>query len=52
MYAYLKGELQHADAQYAILETHGVGYKVFIPVTLFSKLPHLGSTVILYTSFV
>lgn len=52
MYAYIKGQLQHADAQYAVLETNGVGYKVFIPGNLFSKLPHMGETIILYTSFV
>ena len=52
MYAYIKGQLQHADAQYAVLESYGIGYKVFIPANLFSKLPHMGETIILYTSFV
>lgn len=52
MYAYIKGQLQHADAQYAVLETNGVGYKIFIPGNLFSKLPHMGETIILHTAFV
>lgn len=52
MYAYIKGQLQHADAQYAVLESYGIGYKIFIPASLFSKLPHMGETIILYTSFV
>ena len=52
MYAYIKGQLQHADASHAVLECHGVGYKIFIPGNLFSKFPHLGETLILYTSFV
>lgn len=52
MYAYIKGQLQHADASYAVLESHGVGYKIFIPGNLFSKLPHMGDTIILYTAFV
>lgn len=52
MYAYIKGQLQHADAQYAVLEAGGIGYKIFIPGNLFSKLPHMGETIILHTSFV
>jgi Holliday junction DNA helicase RuvA len=52
MYAYIKGQLQHADAQYAILEANGVGYKIFVPGNLFSKLPHMGESIILHTSFV
>ncbi len=52
MYAYIKGQLQHADAQYAVLECSGIGYKVYTPANLFTKLPHMGETIILYTSFV
>ncbi len=52
MYAYIKGSLIHASTQEAIVETHGVGYLIAIPVNAFANLPPLGSEVTLYTSFI
>lgn len=52
MFAYIKGLLIQATPVYAIVETGGVGYKIFIPATLLAKLPQIQEQVILYTSFV
>lgn len=52
MYAYIKGKLTFASPLYAVLESHGVGYKISIPASVFAKLPELHSEVLLHTSFV
>jgi len=52
MYAYIKGQLISANPQYTVIESMGIGFKILVPVNLFSKLPHPGSDVLLYTSFV
>lgn len=52
MYAYIKGTLTHASSVFAVLETGGVGYQIFIPANAISKLPPKGSEALLYTSFI
>lgn len=52
MYAYIKGILTSAHATFAIVEAGGIGYKMFIPVNMFSRLPQCGSEVCLHTSFI
>lgn len=52
MFAYIKGTLTQSSASFATVEAAGVGYKIFVPANLFTKLPHLGSEVLLHTSFV
>lgn len=52
MYDFIKGELIAIKSNGAIVSTCGLGYKIFIPVDVLSKLPALGSTVCLFTSFV
>lgn len=52
MYAFIKGELVHSSPLYVVVETGGVGYQIHTPANVFAKLPQLGSTVLLHTSFV
>jgi len=52
MFAYIKGLLANATTGHVTIETSGIGYKIFIPVSTFTSLPHIGSEMILYTSFV
>ncbi|HRD55847.1 MAG TPA: Holliday junction branch migration protein RuvA [Parachlamydiaceae bacterium] len=52
MYAYIKGILTESCPIYAVLEAFGIGYKIYIPVDLFAKLPALKEELLLYTSFV
>lgn len=52
MYAYIKGMLIHATPSAVILETGGIGYKIFIPANLLNRLPQLEQETLLHTSFV
>ena len=52
MYAYIKGILVHSTPSSVVVETNGIGYLIAVPARVFSQLPQLHSTVILYTSFI
>jgi holliday junction DNA helicase RuvA len=52
MYEFIKGKLIQARPIMAIVETNNIGYKVFIPVNCFSKLPQIGKEVFFYTSLI
>jgi len=52
MFAYIRGILIQATPTTAILETQGVGYLINIPTSAFSRLPQIGSELILHTSFI
>lgn len=52
MYAFLKGTLIEASPTVLILEVHGVGYQLFIPLNDFGDLPAFGETLQLYTTFI
>lgn len=52
MFAYIKGELVFSTPSNVIVEANGIGYKISIPASTFSKLPQLGDRVCLHVSFV
>jgi len=53
IYEYIKGILTELTPSKATVETHGIGYSIFIPVSGFAKLLSLkGHTVCLFLSFV
>lgn len=52
MFAYIKGVLTHSTTAFVVVEAAGIGYKLFIPVNVFTRLPHTGSEITLHTSFV
>jgi Holliday junction DNA helicase RuvA len=52
MFEYIKGTLTESTPNKVTLETHGVGYLLFIPLNNFAKLPSLGTALILYVSTV
>ncbi|MFZ5803122.1 MAG: Holliday junction branch migration protein RuvA [Candidatus Omnitrophota bacterium] len=52
MYAYLRGKLIEKTATGAVLEVHGVGFQLQIPVSTYETLPGLGDEVRLLTHFV
>lgn len=52
MYEYFHGNLAEKTPQAAIVDVRGVGYKLWIPIHLFGKLPHIGERVLLYASWV
>lgn len=52
MFAYIKGELSFATPIYAVVDVSGVGYQIFIPANVFSKLPQIGQPIFVYTSYI
>ncbi len=52
MIAYIRGKLQQLTAFSVTIETQGIGYEVYIPASLFSKLPQIGSDILLHTVFI
>lgn len=52
MFAYIKGKLVHSTPLHVVIEAQGIGYKVFIPASLYSNLPATGEDVLLHTSFI
>lgn len=52
MFAYIKGILTAANADYVVVETHGVGYLIYIPMHASHKLPQLGQQIVLHTSYI
>lgn len=49
MISYIKGELAEARPDMVVVENHGIGYEIRVPLTVFEELPHTGSEVKLYT---
>ena len=49
MYAYIKGELTEIDIDYIVIETGGIGYRIFIPAKTFEYLPPVGEELKVYT---
>ena len=45
MIAHLRGKLAQKDPARVIIDVHGVGYEVFVPLTTFSALPETGSDI-------
>jgi len=52
MYAFVKGILASSSPHQVVIETGGLGYRISIPVHLFSKLPQIGEPLFLHTSFI
>ena len=49
MIAFLQGKLAEATPTRVVIDCHGVGYQVFIPVSSYDKLPSVGGDVKLLT---
>ncbi len=41
----IKGKLSYKSFEYLIVNVNGVGYKIFVPLSVFSRLPELNETV-------
>jgi Holliday junction DNA helicase RuvA len=48
MIARISGTLVHKSPAYLIVDAHGVGYRIFIPLTTFYDIPELGQPVTLH----
>ena len=49
MISYIKGLLAEKTEDSVVVETQGIGYQIFVPVSALSKLPAAGETVQIYT---
>ena len=52
MYDYFNGKLTEKNGQYAVVEAGGIGYKLYIPSSVYAKLPPPGQQALLYASWV
>jgi Holliday junction DNA helicase RuvA len=48
MIALISGKIVHKGISHVIVDVHGVGYRVFIPLTTFYELPEAGQTITLH----
>lgn len=49
MISYIKGELKEAGADFVVVETYGIGYRIRIPATVVAALPAMGSEIQIFT---
>ena len=49
MYAYIKGTLEIKTTEYVVVETGGIGYKIFMSESAIDKLGELGTKVKIHT---
>ncbi|MCR3755736.1 MAG: Holliday junction branch migration complex subunit RuvA [Sodalis sp. Psp] len=52
MIGYLRGIILEKQPPQVLLETQGVGYEVYMPMTCFYALPETGQEVVIFTHFV
>lgn len=52
MFTFMKGIIVQASPGHVVLDICGVGYKIAIPVNIFSQIPAVGQMALLQTSFV
>ena len=48
MIALIKGKITYKGISQVVVDTQGVGYRIFIPLTTFYELPESGQTVTLH----
>lgn len=48
----IQGKILEKEAPLVVIETHGLGYEIDVPMSTFSQLPDLNQTVNLFTHFI
>ena len=51
MFAYIKGDLTEKSSNYVVVETMGIGYKIFMGETAINSLNEIGEKVKIYTHY-
>lgn len=51
MFAYIKGSLEEKSSNYVVIETMGIGYKVFMGEAVINTLGEIGDIVKVYTHY-
>ena len=49
MYSYIKGTLEEVETTHIVVDNHGIGYQIDVPVSVIDRLPQLGEEVKIYT---
>lgn len=49
MISFIKGKLVHVYENVIIVENNGIGYEIFVPVSVIGNMPLVGSEVMIYT---
>lgn len=49
MIGFIEGEIKYSTDRYVIVDVNGVGYKIYISINIFKKLPKIGEKVKLHT---
>lgn len=49
MISFIKGKLVHIYENTIIVENNGIGYEIFVPVSVIGNMPLIGSEVMVYT---
>ena len=49
MFAYIKGSLEVKSINYVVVENNGIGYEIFVPMSVIGNMPQIGSEVMIYT---
>lgn len=49
MYSYIKGTLEEAKEGQIVVDNHGIGYQILVPVSMEEYLPSIGEKVKIYT---
>ena len=49
MISFIKGKLVHIYENVIIVENNGIGYEIFVPVSVIGNMPIVGSEVMIYT---
>lgn len=52
MYAFVQGTLRESNPNTAVVQAHGIGYKIAIPTQTYGQLPEIGADVLLHTAYV
>lgn len=52
MYAFIRGTLFDVQPSYAVIEAGGIGFKIHIPATTYTRLDEVGKPALLHTTFV
>lgn len=49
MYSYIKGTLEETGEDKIVVDNHGIGYNIYVPVTVLNAIAPVGSEVKVYT---
>ena len=49
MIGFIEGKIEYYTDKYVLVDVNGVGYKIYISVNIFKKLPKIGEKIKLYT---